>query len=289
MLRFGEDLFLVVENLADAQPRFEPAPGEGMLSFHVRLCGEYLTSLGRVQQFRVQGPNLGVTMQPRGIVLPLWFPAAPRSVAITVSCSPDVLMRRVYSSPGQTPARLRSLFDVEPTELANTQLPVSAPLLDAARSLVECKLQGPLRLAYFESKVYELLCLAMEACERLDDSQVERFSESDLKRFQRAREILSSRFNPPPTIGGLARELGINQTKLKSGFKALFGQTIFEFGHDCRMRRALELLRANRLRVGQVSEAVGYQHQGTFASAFKLHFGMRPKDARRPPQVSRSG
>jgi AraC-like DNA-binding protein len=29
---------------------------------------------------------------------------------------------------------------------------------------------------------------------------------------------------------------------------------------------------------------VGYQHQGTFASAFKAHFGIRPKDVRLPPE-----
>jgi len=108
-------------------------------------------------------------------------------------------------------------------------------------------------------------------------------SESDIKRFARAREILSTRFNPPPTISSIARELGINETKLKSGFKALNGQTVFEFGQQCRMQHAMHLLREQRIRISLVSEAVGYHHQGTFASAFKAYFGIRPKDVRSPP------
>jgi AraC-like DNA-binding protein len=49
------------------------------------------------------------------------------------------------------------------------------------------------------------------------------------------------------------------------------------------MQHALHLLRDKRIRISKVAAAVGYQHQGTFASAFKTHFGIRPKDVRHPP------
>jgi AraC-like DNA-binding protein len=130
----------------------------------------------------------------------------------------------------------------------------------------------------------ELACLALPAFRRLEHTTVEQFTESDIRRFARAREILAMRFSPAPTISTLARELGINETKLKSGFKALYGQTVFEFGQKCRMEHAMHLLRDKRMRIGQVSDAVGYQHQGTFASAFKAFFGVRPKDVRSPPR-----
>ena len=54
------------------------------------------------------------------------------------------------------------------------------------------------------------------------------------------------------------------------------------------MQHALHLLRDRRLRIGFVAEAIGYTHQGTFASAFKAHFGVRPKDVRRPPDPALS-
>ena len=73
----------------------------------------------------------------------------------------------------------------------------------------------------------------------------------------------------------------MNETTLKHGFKSLFGETIFDFSVRCRMQRALTLLREQRMPVAEVGAAVGYRHQTSFATAFRRHFGMRPKDVRR--------
>ena len=69
--------------------------------------------------------------------------------------------------------------------------------------------------------------------------------------------------------------------KLGPGFKAVFGETIFDFSLRCRMQHALQLLRDERTQVARVAEAVGYRHQTSFATAFRRHFGLRPKDVRR--------
>jgi AraC-like DNA-binding protein len=72
----------------------------------------------------------------------------------------------------------------------------------------------------------------------------------------------------------------MSASKLKRTFKARFGVTVFDYGLDCRMREALELLRCNHLSVGQVAHRVGYSHQTSFTAAFRHHFGFLPKDAR---------
>jgi AraC-like DNA-binding protein len=161
---------------------------------------------------------------------------------------------------------------------------VTAEIIQCAAALLNNPVSGLLRLPYAEAKVLELLTLCVAAFGRLEAASVQQFSEADVARFHKAREILATKFSPPPTIASLARELAINETKLKSGFKALFGHTVFEYGHECRMQHALHLLRDKRIRISKVAEAVGYQHQGTFASAFKAHFGIRPKDVRLPPE-----
>lgn len=72
----------------------------------------------------------------------------------------------------------------------------------------------------------------------------------------------------------------MNETTLKKGFKAIFGETPFDFSVRCRMQQALVLLREESMSVARVAEAVGYRHQTSFATAFLRHFGMRPKDVR---------
>jgi AraC-like DNA-binding protein len=49
------------------------------------------------------------------------------------------------------------------------------------------------------------------------------------------------------------------------------------------------LLRDKQKQVARVAEAVGYGHQTSFATAFRRHFGMRPKDVRRGSYVRAAG
>jgi AraC-like DNA-binding protein len=46
------------------------------------------------------------------------------------------------------------------------------------------------------------------------------------------------------------------------------------------MQHALMLLRDRQWSVDKVSDAVGYSHSTSFATAFRRHFGMRPIDLR---------
>jgi AraC-like DNA-binding protein len=88
-------------------------------------------------------------------------------------------------------------------------------------------------------------------------------------------------FASAPTIRQVARAVGMNDTSLKRGFRAVFGETVFSFSVRCRMQQALTLLlREQRLSVARVAEAVGYSHQTSFATAFRRYFGISPKDAR---------
>jgi AraC-like DNA-binding protein len=70
------------------------------------------------------------------------------------------------------------------------------------------------------------------------------------------------------------------ETALTRGFRAVYGETIFDFSHRCRMQHALILLRDQHWSVDKVSDAVGYRHSTSFATAFRRHFGMRPIDVR---------
>jgi AraC-like DNA-binding protein len=43
---------------------------------------------------------------------------------------------------------------------------------------------------------------------------------------------------PAPTIPQVARAVGVSETTLKRGFKAVFGETPFDFSVRCRMQHA---------------------------------------------------
>ncbi len=280
VLQIGDSMYVVIENAVYTEPRLEVVPGDGLLSFHVRLSGGFTICASRASPVRVQGPSLLVWLQPDGIEASEWQLPGQREVSVTLFCKPELVSGLVPDS-GTMPRHIRRFLGSEAGTLNYCQLPVDAEILDTASRIVRSTYTGRMHLVHLEAKVLELMCQILRAFDRLTEAFDEQYSERDLERLHRAREILASRYTPVPTIHSIARELGINESKLKRGFKALFGKTMFEYGHECRMQHALQLLRDRHLRIGLVAEAVGYMHQTTFASAFKQHFGYRPKEIRR--------
>src|SRR5690606_36865867 len=62
------------------------------------------------------------------------------------------------------------------------------------------------------------------------------------RQLELAHEWLLKDLSSPPTISELARQVGLNQLKLKRGFKLLFGDSIYALFLKKRMERARELL-----------------------------------------------
>jgi AraC-like DNA-binding protein len=279
-LQMGDSLYVVIENVRYNEPRLEIVPGDGLLSFHVRLAGGFTICAGRASPVHIQGPSLLVWLQPDGIEASEWQVPGRHEISVTLYCRPEFVSGLVPET-GTMPQHIRRFLACDTGTVNYCHLPVDAEILGTASRIVRSDYTGRMHLVHMEAKVLELFCQILRAFDRLSEALDEQYSARDLERLHRAREILASRFKPVPTIRCIARELGINESKLKRGFKTLFGKTVFEYGHECRMQHALQLLRDQHLRIALVAEASGYMHQTTFASAFKQHFGYRPKEIRR--------
>lgn len=105
----------------------------------------------------------------------------------------------------------------------------------------------------------------------------------ECRRLLAARERLLQDLSAPPTIAELAREIGLNQLKLKRGFKAMFGTSVYALFQQHRMERARRLLR--RHSVTETALMLGYSNLSHFSTAFRKHFGVLPRDERKGPAV----
>ncbi|MGC0151752.1 helix-turn-helix transcriptional regulator [Chromobacterium vaccinii] len=99
------------------------------------------------------------------------------------------------------------------------------------------------------------------------------------RQLQEARERLLSDLSQPPTIEQLSRATGLNQCKLKQGFKTLFGSSVYALFQKERMAKALKLLQ--ELSVTETASRLGYSNISHFSSAFRKEFGLLPSEARR--------
>jgi len=70
--------------------------------------------------------------------------------------------------------------------------------------------------------------------------------------------------------------VGINEYKLKKGFKETFGTTVFGYLSDTRLDIAKNELLANRKTAGELALELGYSSLQHFSGAFKKKFGASP-------------
>jgi AraC-like DNA-binding protein len=81
-------------------------------------------------------------------------------------------------------------------------------------------------------------------------------------------------------LRSLARQFGINEFKLKKGFRELFGATVFGYIHTLKMHHARTMMEEAGASVSQAASRTGYKNANHFSAAFKKQFGMSPSALR---------
>lgn len=83
------------------------------------------------------------------------------------------------------------------------------------------------------------------------------------------------------TIEELSKRYLINPTTLKAAFKSVYGTSLAAHIREHRMEQAARLLRTSDMTIAEIAQAVGYDSQSKFTSAFKTFFHMLPREYRK--------
>lgn len=282
MASIRDEIFIVVSNCNYAHSRSESVLPESFVEFHFSLSGPASVDFSETSALQVNAPNLLVCRQGADVRYQVTCGPGPwQSVGLYVTQRHfDRLLRALGSEAERIHAELAA---VGPDRIYSRQMPFSVEALHIAEQLLASPYRGARQMLYLDGKCTEILCACIEMwlAHARADNPGETLSTRDLRLIEQAREMIVGDLGSTPTIPELARAVGTNASKLKRGFKFLYGVTIFEYGNRCRMNLALRLLVSERQPVGQVALAVGYQHQTSFTAAFRDYFGFAPKDARR--------
>ena len=178
------------------------------------------------------------------------------------------------------PDKLSEVFkDLDGTETYFYHSNYSISIAENIKEILENENKGLVRSTHIEGKTLEIL--SMQIKQYIDDEKSMgkqlMIRKDDVENIKKARDLLLNSYNSPPTIEQLARQSGINQQKLKKGFKMVFNKTINQYVRDKR----LEIAAARLLNGSSVKDAatyVGYTNQSHFATKFKDKYGVLPKD-----------
>lgn len=148
--------------------------------------------------------------------------------------------------------------------------------------VINCSYKDELKDLFLLSKSIELLVLQAETYEQESQSQFIK-TRKDKEKLIEAKERLLSRIDNPPTIVELSKLVGINEYKLKRGFKELFGITVFGYIHNIRMSMAKKLLLGTNKTAKEIAYETGYSSPQHFSTAFKKKYGIAPNSIRKAP------
>lgn len=152
------------------------------------------------------------------------------------------------------------------------------------RQIVHCKYTGDLKKLFLLSKSIELLVLSAEAC-REASRREEQFikNTTDKEKIIAVRDLINARLSSPPNLSEIARTVGLNEYKLKRGFKEMFQNTVFGYLTEKRLDLAQQYLLDTGKTAAEISQDLGYATPQHFNNAFKKHFGYTPYSVRKNP------
>lgn len=161
--------------------------------------------------------------------------------------------------------------------LSPQNLPITALMQSILKEIVNCKRNGIMKRLFLEARMLELLMLQMEQFESaIKPKMKDVFSAADIEKLHDAKALIEQNLSLPPTLAQVSRTVGLNDFKLKKGFKHTFGTTVFGYLHDLRMQEARRMLLDTNKSIHEISDFCGYSYVQHFTTAFRTRFGVTP-------------
>lgn len=160
--------------------------------------------------------------------------------------------------------------------LAKDNMSIIPEMNSIIQEIIGCKRKGILKSLFVESKIIKLLMLQLEQFEQMEYHANSWLKRHDIEKIHHVKSIMDENLAHPFSLIELARMAGINDFKLKKGFKEIYGTTVFGYLKDIRMLDAKKLLLENDKSISDIAMLCGYKFVQNFTKAFKKEFGITP-------------
>lgn len=275
--RPAEHFMISVAEATYGQDQWIALKGERFFKLRLLLAGRILDSR---KCLILEGPQALLHLSPGSNSDGYYVAGGQPAKLIVLHCRTDLLTTTLGLDASSVPPPVSCMF-APPCGSSMHRVALGPEVFHAAQRIMDSRHGVPnaIRSAYLESMALAILCEVLSELSNHD--LVRRASSSlsarDLNRIYEARDYLAQHFQAPPTIPQLARLVGVNQTKLKAGFREVIGVTIYDYIAQRRMERAADLLLTKNYKVAEVAYMVGYEYPANFTCAFKRHFGRLPR------------
>jgi AraC-like DNA-binding protein len=133
------------------------------------------------------------------------------------------------------------------------------------------------KLFFLRVKTEELVCRLLMELEKRDEKHLVALNIHDIQKIYKVKDQILEHLETPPVIKELAVYTSMSASKLKRLFKQIFGNSIFSYYQEFRMKEAARLLKEEKLSVTDVGYQIGFTNLSHFSKVFYEHIGMKPK------------
>lgn len=265
-----EQTLSTVENQGGEPLTIPSVIRKSIIHFYFSLDGSTVFEFGPHYQREIQGRRNYFFFNPDQ-ELPFRLRLAPHSRMVLMT----ITLERLHELFTHEPLPFLRPENIKQKYYDEREIPSN--LLVELNQLFTTQLSAQSNRLFYQGKILELLALYFS--ERKPDTENCPFlnNEDVVRRIKNAKEHLLAHENDAPTIRELARLSGLNENQLKSGFKEIYGNTVYGYLLDHKMDHARILLDSGKLQVTQVAYQVGYTNPSHFITAFKKKFGVTPK------------
>lgn len=208
------------------------------------------------------------------------FPKQKKYEYICVGLKPDFFSTVLLECGSEFENLLIKIQRPDPFSLFPTNRLINHFQLGALRFIQNPDLADSLKIPFLRSKVKELVLLTLNDFHGSVSAHVSQISSLDTDKLIELREYLSRNYLRPHTLENLSKQFLLNEFKLKSGFKHLFGTPVFKYIQQLRLEHAYFLLMHTNFSIREIATLIGYESDATFIRSFKNRYHNTPKKIR---------
>lgn len=202
--------------------------------------------------------------------------SGPDISTFVVQFSTAFFERILYGTPGPLEQLGEAVEKGQMQVLTASHALITPAMKAGLYAMLNCPYKGLVKRLFLEGKLLELVALQLEQIDQVKHGRSTSLRGTEVDKLMAVREWLEANFLQPVTLLDVARVAGLNDFKVKKGFRELFHTTVFTYLTDLRLTYAKQLLLDEKRTVSEVADVLGYSQIHHFTNAFKKRFGYLP-------------
>lgn len=180
----------------------------------------------------------------------------------------------LFDLPEKSPVLQSLLLNAQPLLFDQIIYP---SLQNIVNEMITEQVDETFELFFLRIKAEELVCRLLMELEKREEKHLVALNTRDIQAIYSVKEQMLAKPETPPIIKDLAASAHMSPSKLKRLFKQIFGNSIFSYYQEFRMKEAARLLREEKLSVSDVGYRLGFTNLSHFSKVFREHMGTKPK------------